>query len=95
MSDKGAPASLWSRVGGVVVILASTLSAFLVMVFASAPLRMNGALALAMVASSLVSCGGAFWLLVVTRNPLWALALLPVVGIIVVWLLVAQMTAFH
>lgn len=86
------PVSGTVRIAGAFVILASAVTAVLAAMFASAPLRMNSVLALTMLAGALVSGIGSLGLIVATRNFLWAVALLPVVGIAVIWLLVAQMS---
>lgn len=85
------------RVAAGIVILASVISAVLVLVFASAPLRMNSVLVLIMLASSVFSAGGGLWMIGVTKNLLWALVLLPAIAMLILWFLIAQMAAvpFH
>jgi hypothetical protein len=79
------------RVTTGVVILASVVAAVLAAIFVSAPLRMNGMLALVLLASLLISVAGGLWMLSATKNPWWALTFLPVVGVVVVWFLITLM----
>lgn len=92
-----APVRRLVRVIGPIVVLAGLVTTFLALQFASAPLRVSGIHFLVMLVSSFVSTVGALWLLITTRNFFWAFSLFPVVGIVVVWVLVAQMSPvnFH
>lgn len=85
------------RAVGVVAAVSSIAAAAFVAVFASSPLRVSGVVALGLLVSALASVGGGIWMFSVTKNPWWFLTLLPVVGGLVVWLLVALMVplTFH
>ncbi|MFC5491382.1 hypothetical protein [Dokdonella soli] len=99
MMDGSKPKALSTplRVVGGIVILAAVTLAVLVTMQVFAPRlafhsgRVEDLLVLAILTSSLVSGIGGLWMLSVTKNPWWILALLPILGVVGLWLLISQM----